>query len=175
MSAAYTMFNVWLPAVLESRAKGDGDEAIKQALQEFVLYSGKPGFLSRNNKLTLQLLDVLDLLSVAILTGASQADQQVGAWMIQTRLGRRKSLAICTILTSLSTFAFIRVEQDWAVIVSSMFISAAATAMYAVLCKSRLMEPTGIHIDLLDGMTPETFGTSIRGTACGTSAALSRL
>lgn len=38
---AYTMFNVWLPAVLESRAKGDGDEAIKQALQEFVLYSGK--------------------------------------------------------------------------------------------------------------------------------------
>jgi hypothetical protein len=26
-----------------------------------------------------------------------------------------------------------------------------------------------------DGMTPETFGTSIRGTACGTSAALSRL
>lgn len=39
--AAYTMFNVWLPAVLESRAKGDGDEAIKQALQEFVLYSGK--------------------------------------------------------------------------------------------------------------------------------------
>jgi hypothetical protein len=39
--SAYTMFNVWLPAVLESRAKGDGDEAIKQALQEFVLYSGK--------------------------------------------------------------------------------------------------------------------------------------
>jgi hypothetical protein len=37
---AYTMFNVWLPAVLESRAKGEGDEAIKQALQEFVLYSG---------------------------------------------------------------------------------------------------------------------------------------
>lgn len=28
---------------------------------------------------------------------------------------------------------------------------------------------------MLDGMTPETFGTSIRGTACGTSAALSRL
>merc|ERR1711879_1128619 len=45
MSFAYTMFNVWLPAVLESRAKGDGDQAIKQALQEFVLYSaaGCPG------------------------------------------------------------------------------------------------------------------------------------
>ena len=35
------MFNVWLPAVLESRAKGEGDEAIRSALKEFVLYSSK--------------------------------------------------------------------------------------------------------------------------------------
>lgn len=48
---AYTMFNVWLPAVLESRASGEGDEAIKQALQEFVLYSGKSG-LSRISALS---------------------------------------------------------------------------------------------------------------------------
>ena len=60
---------------------------------------------------------------------------QVGAWMIQTSLGRRKSLAICTMATALSTFAFIRVQANWAVITSSMIISAAATAMYAVLCK----------------------------------------
>ncbi|WVO22829.1 uncharacterized protein IAS62_004172 [Cryptococcus decagattii] len=130
MSYAYTMFNVWLPAVLESRAKGHGDAAIKEALGDFVLYSlaGCPGSI-------------------------------VGAWMVQTRLGRRKSLAICTLCTGLSTFAFIHVEQKWAVVISSMVISAAATAMYAILY----------------GMTPETFGTSIRGTACGTSAALSRL
>lgn len=37
------MFNVWLPAVLESRATGKGDEAIKEALSEFVLYSSKSG------------------------------------------------------------------------------------------------------------------------------------
>ncbi|WVQ83853.1 hypothetical protein IAT38_005997 [Cryptococcus sp. DSM 104549] len=130
MSFGYTMFNVWLPSVLESRAKGEGDEAIKEALGDYVLYSlaGCPGSI-------------------------------VGAWMIQTKLGRRKSLAICTLATGLSTFAFIRVEEKWAVVVSSMVISAAATAMYAVLY----------------GMTPETFGTAIRGTACGTSAALSRL
>ncbi|ODN74810.1 hypothetical protein L202_07125 [Cryptococcus amylolentus CBS 6039] len=129
MSFAYTMFNVWLPAVLESRASGDGDDAITEALGDFVLYSvaGCPGSIC-------------------------------GAWMIQTRLGRRKSLAICTLATGLSTFAFINVEQKWAVVVSSMVISAAATAMYAVLY----------------GMTPETFGTNIRGTACGTSSALSR-
>ncbi|WVQ97518.1 hypothetical protein IAU59_004632 [Kwoniella sp. CBS 9459] len=129
MSLAYTMFNVWLPSVLESKATGEGDEAIKEALSDYVLYSlaGCPGSL-------------------------------IGAWMIQTSLGRRKSLAICTIATSISTFAFVYVEAKWAVVVSSMIISGAATAMYAVLY----------------GMTPETFGTSIRGTACGTSAALSR-
>ncbi|WWC58954.1 uncharacterized protein I303_101499 [Kwoniella dejecticola CBS 10117] len=129
ISFGYTMFNVWLPSVLESKASGEGDEAIKEALGDFVLYSlaGCPGSI-------------------------------IGAWMIQTHLGRRKSLAICTLATGLSTFAFIRVEAKWAVVVSSMIISAAATAMYAVLY----------------GMTPETFGTSIRGTACGTSAALSR-
>ena len=41
---AYTMFNVWLPAVLESRASGEGDDAIREALQEFVLYSGMSRF-----------------------------------------------------------------------------------------------------------------------------------
>lgn len=44
MNIAYTMFNVWLPAVLESRAKGHGDAAIKEALGDFVLYSRR--FLS---------------------------------------------------------------------------------------------------------------------------------
>lgn len=104
------MFNVWLPAVLESRAQGEGDEAIREALREFVLYSvaGCPGSI-------------------------------VGAAMIQTSLGRRKSLAICTLATALSTFAFIKVNAQWAVTVSSMVISAAATAMYAVLCESQTL------------------------------------
>lgn len=35
------MFNVWLPAVLESRAEGEGDEVIKMALREFMLYAGQ--------------------------------------------------------------------------------------------------------------------------------------
>lgn len=59
--------------------------------------------------------------------------------MIQTSLGRRKSLAICTLATGISTFIFIRVKSDTAVVVSSMFISTAATAMYAVLCRSALV------------------------------------
>ena len=42
---AYTMFNVWLPAVLENRATGEGDEAIREALTEFVLYSSWSYFI----------------------------------------------------------------------------------------------------------------------------------
>lgn len=41
MSFSYTMFNVWLPAVLESRSEGEGDEVIRSALMKFVLYSGE--------------------------------------------------------------------------------------------------------------------------------------
>lgn len=37
------MFNVWLPAVLEDRAEGEGDQAIRVALKEFVLYSRESG------------------------------------------------------------------------------------------------------------------------------------
>jgi len=60
--------------------------------------------------------------------------------MIQTKLGRRRSLAICTVATALSTFAFIGVSSHWAVIASSMVISTAATAMYAVLCEFRVKD-----------------------------------
>jgi len=104
--------------------------------------------------------------------------------MIQTHLGRKKSLAICTLATGLAVFVFIRVRSDMAVIISSMFISLTGTAMYAVLCESPTLPgfegfsckpATATGANSPDGMTPETFGTSIRGTACGTSAALSRL
>jgi hypothetical protein len=47
---AYTMFNVWLPAVLEDRAEGEGDQAIRVALKEFVLYSRELGAPYRSRK-----------------------------------------------------------------------------------------------------------------------------
>jgi hypothetical protein len=74
------------------------------------------------------------MLDVTLRSGALTT--QLGAWMIQTRLGRRKSLAICTVATGLATFVFLAVSSNLAVIMSSMLISTAATAMYAVLCKS---------------------------------------
>lgn len=55
--------------------------------------------------------------------------------MIQTKLGRRRSLSVCTIATGLAVFVFIGVRSNHAVVVSSMFISLTGTAMYAVLCE----------------------------------------
>lgn len=55
--------------------------------------------------------------------------------MIETKLGRRKSLALCTLATALSVFAFINVRDGPAATISSMLISLTGTAMYAVLCK----------------------------------------
>lgn len=55
--------------------------------------------------------------------------------MIQTKLGRRKSLALCTLATGLAMLAFIRVRSNTASTISSMLISLAGTAMYAVLCE----------------------------------------
>lgn len=37
-------------------------------------------------------------------------------------------------------FAFTAVEAEWAVLVSSMLISLAGTAMYAVLCKQKTVD-----------------------------------
>lgn len=104
MALAYTMFNVWLPAVLESRQTGA--DAIRNGLWDLVLYAlaGCPGSV-------------------------------IGAWMIQTQLGRRRSLAICTVATAVSVFAFVGVRAGMALTISSMFISLTGTAMYAVLCE----------------------------------------
>lgn len=53
------MFNVWLPAVLESKAEGEGDAAIKYALQEMVMYAaaGTPGSIVSRPRLKLSLLN----------------------------------------------------------------------------------------------------------------------
>ncbi|CED84379.1 Synaptic vesicle transporter SV2 (major facilitator superfamily) [Phaffia rhodozyma] len=131
MSLAYTMFNAFLPILLEDRVPEDSAKGGRiEALQELVLYTlaGCPGAL-------------------------------IGAYLVETTFGRRKSLAGLTALTSLATTLFSLVSSKSGVVWSSCAISISGTAMYAVLY----------------GMTPEIFETDIRGTACGTSAAVSRL
>ncbi|KAJ3004463.1 hypothetical protein NUW54_g4803 [Trametes sanguinea] len=133
-SLAYTMFNVYLPKLLETRSPSGGTDGAPKTLEEslwdVVIYSlgGCPGAI-------------------------------LGAWLIESRLGRRWSLAGSTFVTAFFCWVFVVVQHPWAVRASTVGISLSATAMWAVLY----------------GWTPEIFGTKVRGTACGIASALSRI
>ncbi|KAH9851820.1 MFS general substrate transporter [Lenzites betulinus] len=134
MSLAYTMFNVYLPKLLETRSHsgevGGAPKSLEDSLWDVVIYSlgGCPGAI-------------------------------LGAWLIDSRLGRRWSLAGSTFVTAFFCWVFVVVQHPWAVRASTVGISLSATAMWAVLY----------------GWTPEIFGTKVRGTACGIASALSRI
>ncbi|EGG10311.1 uncharacterized protein MELLADRAFT_115563 [Melampsora larici-populina 98AG31] len=126
----YTCFNVFLPKYLEKRI-GMGGDGLEKTLRDYVLY-----------------------------TVAGCPGSILGAWLIETRLGRKYSMVLSTFLTAIGTLVFITVRTEKGVIMSSMAISLAATLMYAVIY----------------GYTPEVFTPPmIRGTACGIASALSRL
>lgn len=144
---AYTMVNVFLPKYLESRTGGGGSSphhddggstdpnarrsAIAGVMREFVFYS------------------------LASLPGSL-----LGAWLIETPLGRIKSMALSTALLALSLLAFALLSSTvLLVVMSSCAISLFASVAYAVIYS----------------YSPEVFATSLRGTACGTASALSRM
>jgi hypothetical protein len=68
---------------------------------------------------------------------------QIGAWMIESPLGRRKSLALSTFITAICCLAFVQVESKTGVVWSTIGVSLASAIMWAVLY----------------GMTPEIFDT----------------
>jgi len=131
MSLAYTMFNVFLPKLLEARSVG-GEEpkSLEGTLWDVVIFTigGCPGAV-------------------------------LGAWLIESPLGRKFSLAGSTFVTALFCAVFILVDSQVAITSSAIGISLSATAMWAVLY----------------GWTPEIFSTKVRGTACGAASALSRI
>jgi len=83
----------------------------------------------------------------------------VGAYLVDTPLGRRGSLAWSTFATAAFCIVFVIVDGPLAIRASTVGISLCAAIMYAVLY----------------GWTPEIFGTKVRGTACGIASALSRI
>ncbi|GAA5990038.1 hypothetical protein JCM11641_001483 [Rhodosporidiobolus odoratus] len=129
-SAGYTIFNVFLPKFLESKLSNLPESTPEQTLWDYVLY-----------------------------TAAGLPGSIIGAYLVETSLGRAKTLAFATLATAAGTFVFVWVESARAVVGSSMAVSLAATLMYAVIYS----------------FTPELFSTSTRGTATGLSSALSRL
>ncbi|THH29107.1 hypothetical protein EUX98_g5071 [Antrodiella citrinella] len=131
MSLAYTMFNVYLPKLLEGRlGRDNAPKTLNDSLWDVVIYSfgGCPGAI-------------------------------LGAYMVDTPLGRRGSLASSTLVTALFCLLFVFAQHPLAVTASTVGISLSATTMWAVLY----------------GWTPEIFGTRVRGTACGIASALSRI
>lgn len=63
--------------------------------------------------------------------------------MIESPLGRRKSLALSTFVTAVCCFAFVQVGSKTGVVWSTIGVSLCSTIMWAVLY----------------GMTPEIFDT----------------
>lgn len=138
LSLAYTMFNVYLPKLLET---GAGSVSVAEVIEI------KPKSLESS------------LWDVVIFTVGGCPGAILGAWLIESSLGRRWSLAGSTFFTAFFCVVFAQVKSEWAVRASTVGISLSATAMWAVLY----------------GWTPEIFGTKVRGTACGIASALSRI
>ncbi|KXN80841.1 hypothetical protein AN958_07204, partial [Leucoagaricus sp. SymC.cos] len=136
MSLAFTMFNVYLPKLLELAGESNVEVGAKEAktLEE-------------------------NLWDVMIFTIGGTPGAILGAWLIESSLGRRWSLAASTFITAAFCVLFAMVDSTWAVRLSTVGISLSATAMWAVLY----------------GWTPEIFGTKVRGSACGIASALSRI
>ncbi|QRW00419.1 major facilitator superfamily transporter [Ceratobasidium sp. AG-Ba] len=131
ISLAYTMYNVYLPKLLERRLDSSGTGGSRlEALWDMVIF-----------------------------TTASCPGPLLGAWMIESSLGRRKSLALSLVVTMGFCVAFIQVDSKFGVMWSTVGISLATTIVWAVLY----------------GMTPEIFETKVRGTACGIASALNRV
>jgi len=83
----------------------------------------------------------------------------LGAYLIETPLGRRKTLAASTLVTASFCILFAVVRSNLWIMIAEVGVSLSATTMWAVLY----------------GMTPEYFATEVRGTAVGSASALSRV
>ncbi|BGP56209.1 hypothetical protein JCM8202_002100 [Rhodotorula sphaerocarpa] len=132
-SAGYTIFNVFLPKFLESKlsdSEPDQTTTPEETLRDYVFY-----------------------------TLSGLPGSLVGAWLIETPLGRVKTLVFSTLATSAATVVFVFVGSPAGIVLSSMAVSFASTLMYAVIY----------------GFTPEIFPVTMRGTASGIASALSRL
>lgn len=135
MALAYTMFNVFLPKMLEMSPGGAAPDGTAGNTLEGTMWD------------------------VVIFTIGGCPGAILGAYMVESSLGKRWSLAGSTFVTALFCLAFVFSESSLAVRVSTIGISLSSTTMWAILY----------------GWTPDIFETTVRGTACGTASALSRV
>lgn len=164
--SAYTMFNAFLPKLLEKRLGGmnpepslggsavgikSGESSLEDSLWDVVIYSigGCPGAIvsapmkGRRHRTRL---------NHSILA-------QLGAYLVDSPFGRRWSLAGSTFLTAFFCAVFVKVDSPLLLKASTVGTSLASTTMWGILY----------------GWTPEIFSTNVRGSACGIASALSRM
>ncbi|KAI8368675.1 major facilitator superfamily domain-containing protein [Choanephora cucurbitarum] len=130
-SVAYTVFNVFLPKFLETMGfQGESTPSREQVYLDYMIYS---------------------------LSGVPGS--VIASWLIETRLGRKGTMAASAFGSSLSLFIFSIISSRFTMVISSSAVSFLATLLYAVIY----------------GYTPEVFDTNVRGTAVGTASGLGRI
>ena len=110
------MFNVFLPTLLE---KG----AAKDSLAGFNSGGAPPNGPRAGPPKTLE----QTLWDVVIFTIGGCPGAILGAWLIESPLGRRWSLAGSTFITAVFCVVFAMVQKEWAVRLSTVGISLSAT------------------------------------------------
>ncbi|KAI9312605.1 major facilitator superfamily domain-containing protein [Dichotomocladium elegans] len=130
-SVAYTMFNVFLPKYLETLGfEGEAPPSRKDVYWDYMVYS------------------------IAGVPGSV-----IASYMIETRLGRKGTMAGSAFGSSVGLLLFSIISSRITMLLSSSAVSFLATLLYAVIY----------------GYTPEVFDTTLRGTAVGTASGLSRV
>ncbi|KAI8643589.1 major facilitator superfamily domain-containing protein [Parasitella parasitica] len=130
-SVAYTMFNVFLPKFLETLGfEGEAIPSRQQVYWDYMIYS------------------------IAGVPGSV-----IASWLIETRLGRKGTMAMSAFGSSIALFLFSIISSRITMVLSSSSVSFLATLLYAVIY----------------GYTPEVFDTNVRGTAVGAASGLGRI
>lgn len=132
INLAYTMFNVFLPKFLESRGVADDESSDSRSAvyRDYFIY-----------------------------TLCSVPGAMVGTWLVETKLGRKGSMALTTWGSAGAMFIFVGVKSGVGITISSGVLNFLGTAMYAIVYS----------------YTPEVFDARIRGSACGIASALGRV
>ncbi|KAJ2554523.1 hypothetical protein IWW35_001232 [Coemansia sp. RSA 1878] len=134
VAMGFTMFNVFLPKLLETHAPPSPGHSTQIAVyRDSLIYaiSGVPGSL-------------------------------LGAWLVDTRLGRIYSMVLATSISGVALIGFAfaaKAHISALTVVASSVFGLTSTLMFAVIY----------------AYTPEVFRPAVRGTACGMASAVGRV
>ncbi|KAJ1799473.1 hypothetical protein LPJ59_001806 [Coemansia sp. RSA 2399] len=146
VAMGFTMFNVFLPKLLETHGGGSGSKQ----------HTSQTSATEPHSKQVRVYRDAL-IYAVSGVPGSI-----IGSWMVNTRLGRIYSMALSTFVSGLALIAFAfsaKTHSSALTIASSSVFGLMSTLMFAVIY----------------AYTPEVFYPAVRGTACGTASAAGRV